>query len=72
VLIARGRDAADVPFLRSFGEHELTGFEVIHPGPARRPVGSTLAAETAFSPTASIQWLQSNGFNQPADQKVAG
>jgi len=29
VLIARGRDAADVPFLRSFGEHELTGFEVI-------------------------------------------
>ncbi|MCT0213528.1 MULTISPECIES: gamma-glutamylcyclotransferase [unclassified Synechococcus] len=29
VLIARGRDAADVPFLRSFGEHQLTGFEVI-------------------------------------------
>lgn len=29
VLIARGRDAADVPFLRSFGAHELTGFEVI-------------------------------------------
>ncbi|NQV11618.1 MAG: transglutaminase family protein [Cyanobacteria bacterium] len=26
---ARGRDAADVPFLRSFGEHTLTGFEVI-------------------------------------------
>jgi transglutaminase-like putative cysteine protease len=29
VLIARGRDAADVPFLRSFGAHELSGFEVI-------------------------------------------
>lgn len=29
VLIARGRDAADVPFLRSFGAHELTGFKVI-------------------------------------------
>jgi transglutaminase-like putative cysteine protease len=29
VLIASGRDAADVPFLRSFGEHRLTGMEVI-------------------------------------------
>ena len=29
VLIARGRDAADVPFLRSFGAHQLTGLEVI-------------------------------------------
>ncbi len=29
VLIARGRDAADVPFLRSFGDHQLTGFQVI-------------------------------------------
>ena len=29
VLIGRGRDAADVPFLRSFGEHQLVGFEVI-------------------------------------------
>jgi transglutaminase-like putative cysteine protease len=29
VLIARGRDAADVPFLRSFGAHEMTGFQVI-------------------------------------------
>jgi transglutaminase-like putative cysteine protease len=28
VLIARGRDAADVPFLRSFGAHELAGFAV--------------------------------------------
>jgi hypothetical protein len=29
VLIARGRDAADVPFLRSFGEHHLLRLEVI-------------------------------------------
>ncbi|MEI7664562.1 MAG: transglutaminase family protein [Synechococcaceae cyanobacterium ELA263] len=29
VLIARGRDAADVPFLRSFGEHQLVNLEVI-------------------------------------------
>ena len=29
VLIARGRDAADVPFLRSFGQHRLNSLEVI-------------------------------------------
>jgi len=29
VLIGRGRDAADVPFLRSFGAHQLNGFQVI-------------------------------------------
>lgn len=28
VLIGRGRDAADVPFLRSFGAHQLVGFAV--------------------------------------------
>lgn len=28
VLIARGRDAADVPLTHSFGRHELKGFEV--------------------------------------------
>jgi transglutaminase-like putative cysteine protease len=44
VLIARGRDAADVPFLRSFGEHQLTGFRVITevvpaPSPAEGPEG---------------------------------
>jgi hypothetical protein len=37
VLIARGRDAADVPFLRSFGAHELVGFavttEIVAPEP---------------------------------------
>lgn len=29
ILIARGRDAGDVPILRSFGQHSLVGFEVI-------------------------------------------
>jgi len=29
VLIARGRDAADVPFVRTFGAHQLDGFTVI-------------------------------------------
>ncbi len=29
VLIARGRDAADVPFLRSFGDHQLMRLQVI-------------------------------------------
>ena len=28
VLIARGRDAGDVPFLRTFGSHQLVGFAV--------------------------------------------
>ncbi|SDI19162.1 transglutaminase-like domain-containing protein [Aliiruegeria lutimaris] len=28
VLIARGRDAADVPLTHSFGEHQLSGFQV--------------------------------------------
>lgn len=28
VLIAQGRDAADVPLAHSFGRHEITGFEV--------------------------------------------
>ena len=29
VLLARGRDAADVPFVRTFGAHQLDGFTVI-------------------------------------------
>ena len=29
ILVARGRDAADVPLIHSFGHHRLTGFEVI-------------------------------------------
>jgi transglutaminase-like putative cysteine protease len=46
VLIARGRDAADVPFLRSFGEHQLLSLQVIteqlaqqtaEPGTANQP-----------------------------------
>jgi len=45
VLIARGRDAGDVPFLRTFGAHQLQALEVItvleerpaHPGPEESP-----------------------------------
>ncbi len=44
VLIARGRDAADVPFLRSFGEHRLVGFRVI-----------TEQVETSIRPAAATQ-----------------
>jgi transglutaminase-like putative cysteine protease len=29
VLMARGRDAADVPLLTSFGPHKLVGFDVV-------------------------------------------
>jgi hypothetical protein len=52
VLIARGRDAADVPFLRSFGEHQLLGLQVIteqlaqqsaEPGTANQPEANAIA-----------------------------
>jgi transglutaminase-like putative cysteine protease len=39
VLIAQGRDAGDVPFLRSFGEHVLVGLEV-----TTQEISSTFAA----------------------------
>lgn len=50
VLIARGRDAGDVPFLRTFGPHQLLGLQVItepidlseHP----TPVGLQAPAES--------------------------
>jgi transglutaminase-like putative cysteine protease len=29
ILIARGRDAADIPMIASFGPHKLTKFKVI-------------------------------------------
>jgi transglutaminase-like putative cysteine protease len=29
ILIARGRDAADIPMITSFGPHQLTKFKVI-------------------------------------------
>jgi hypothetical protein len=29
ILLARGRDAADIPMITSFGPHKLTMFEVI-------------------------------------------
>ena len=53
VLIARGRDAADVPFLRSFGAHELSGFEVITEAlssDSPRPLSGRESAAPAGSP----------------------
>ncbi len=47
VLIARGRDAADVPFLRSFGPHQLLAMEVITEASGSSP--SAAAAETSGS-----------------------
>lgn len=38
VLVGRGRDAADVPLIHSFGQHELTAFRVWI-DEARRPAG---------------------------------
>ena len=52
VVIARGRDAADVPMLHSFGRHRLTTFKVWtyeqESHPARPPyhgVDRTMTAE---------------------------
>jgi len=45
VLIARGRDAADVPFLRSFGEHELVGFAVTTESVAAEPQAEPVVDE---------------------------
>ncbi|MNL68748.1 hypothetical protein D3C87_1935210 [compost metagenome] len=28
IAVARGRDAADIPLIQTFGKHELTGFTV--------------------------------------------
>jgi len=59
---------ADWAFFGSclLGEHELEpGFEDDHPGPARRPVGFTLALRR-FHPTAS-----SNGFSVQMLQSAA-
>jgi hypothetical protein len=53
VLIARGRDAADVPFLRSFGAHELVGFAVTTEIVAAEPQGEAVVdaqRERAASP----------------------
>ncbi len=51
VLIARGRDAGDVPFLRSFGSHQLLTLEVIteavappESSPDPRPEASSASA----------------------------
>lgn len=44
VLIARGRDASDVPFLRSFGQHRLTSLRVITEAVAEKPAKPRPAA----------------------------
>jgi transglutaminase-like putative cysteine protease len=56
VLIARGRDAADVPFLRSFGAHQLTAFEVITEAlamPVAEGSGQQVQADLAVAGTAT-------------------
>jgi transglutaminase-like putative cysteine protease len=54
VLIGRGRDAADVPFLRSFGAHQLSDFEVITELTAAPPAAAVASemgcAAQAFRP----------------------
>jgi transglutaminase-like putative cysteine protease len=63
VLIARGRDAADVPFLRSFGEHQLLGLQVIteqlaeqtaEPGTANQPEAKTPEASAIANASLKI------------------
>jgi hypothetical protein len=63
VLIARGRDAADVPFLRSFGEHQLLGLQVITEqltqqtaelGPANQPVANGPEANAIANASLSL------------------
>jgi transglutaminase-like putative cysteine protease len=52
VLIGRGRDAADVPFLRSFGAHQLSVFEVITEltaEPPAEPPAAAIASEQGCS-----------------------
>ena len=53
VLIARGRDAGDVPFLRTFGPHQLLGLEVItdnvNPAPDLPSVESATPASSLMS-----------------------
>jgi transglutaminase-like putative cysteine protease len=51
VLIARGRDAGDVPFLRTFGSHQLLAMEVvteaIDPAPSPRPAPGEISGPAA-------------------------
>ena len=54
VLIARGRDAADVPFLRSFGPHQLGAFTVITEAIPQAPCdGGTQRAEPLLANAAT-------------------
>jgi transglutaminase-like putative cysteine protease len=63
VLIARGRDAADVPFLRSFGEHQLLSLQVITEqltqqnaelGPANQPIANGPEANAIANASLSL------------------
>jgi transglutaminase-like putative cysteine protease len=51
VLIARGRDAGDVPFLRTFGPHQLLAMEVItealDPAPSPKPASGGISGSAA-------------------------
>ena len=60
---ARGRDAADVPFLRSFGEHQLLSLQVIteelaqqtaEPGTANQPVANAPEANAIANASLKI------------------
>ncbi|MFN9547077.1 MAG: transglutaminase-like domain-containing protein [Cyanobacteriota bacterium] len=53
VLIARGRDAGDVPFLRSFGPHQLLSLQVITEALAP-PAPSEPVPEETSGPTAAV------------------
>ena len=54
VLIGRGRDAGDVPFLRSFGAHELLELEVITRALPEEPAPPDSAAEEASATTEAV------------------
>ena len=62
VLIARGRDAADVPFLRSFGEHRLIKLVVTTesiagsmPDAIRGPIAGTIADDGSGASDSNLQ-----------------
>ena len=56
VLIARGRDAADMSFLRSFGEHEPVGFAVTTKFAAATPLQACADGAEPLS-SEPLHWL---------------
>jgi hypothetical protein len=67
VLIARGRDAADVPFLRSFGEHQLLGLQVI----TEQIDGQTEEPGTTNQPDANQPNAHQSEAHQPEANAIA-